>query len=108
MSCYHRYWHACDWPPPPDWYDPYAYASRPRRYPDEVVVVRDEDELEGELPRRRRGSGRGRRYRSERADADEVTPASLQARAEALRAELERIEADLRRITATASGEPET
>lgn len=96
MSCYHRWYpHGCgDWPaPPPEWYDAYGY--RPRRYRDELVVVReDDDELwEEERPSRRRN----RRRRFEES-ADEVTPASLQARAEALREELSRIEQDLARL----------
>lgn len=91
MSCYHRYYpHGCgDWPlPPPEWYEAYGY--RPRRYRDEVVVVRDDDDYwEEERPRRRR------RRREDEPRTAEVTAASLQARAEALRAELSRIEKDL-------------
>ena len=110
MSCYHRYWHGCDWPPPPDWYDQEAYRYRPRRYPDELVVVRDDDDdPEEERPRRGRRTGRGRSHRAEWSADEEVTAGSLQARAEALREELERIEQDLRRLSAgPASGTTET
>ena len=103
MSCYHRYYpHGCgDWPlPPPEWYDAYGY--RPRRYRDEVVVIReDDDDWEEERPVRRRN----RRQRIE-PRPDEVTPASLQARAEALREELSRIEEDLARLAAKPAPRP--
>ncbi len=105
MSCYHRYYpHGCDGPyPAADWYDAYGY--RPRRYRDDVVVVREEDLEEDELPPRRRGSNRGRGWRIERREpAEEVTAASLQQRAEALRDELLRIEEDLRKLTASPTG----
>ncbi|MGD8486057.1 MAG: hypothetical protein PVG27_01905 [Chloroflexota bacterium] len=97
MSCYHRYPHGCDWPvPPPDWFDAYGY--RPRRYRDEVVVVREDDEEDWEeiRPRRRRV----RRHRAEPGATEEITTASLRAQARALRAELERIEEDLATLTA--------
>lgn len=105
MSCYHRYYpHGCDWPyRPADWYDAYGY--RPRRYRDDVVVVREEDLEEDELPPRRRGPNRGRRWPAERREpAEGVTAASLQQRAEDLRDELLRIEEDLRRLTAAPTG----
>lgn len=97
MSCYHRYGHGCDFPvPPQDWYDAYGY--RPRRYRDDMVLVRDDDEYyDDERPLRRRSSGQGRR-RAESTPAEEVTPASLQSRAEALREELIRIEEDLAKL----------
>jgi hypothetical protein len=101
MSCYHRYGHGCDGPLPAlDWYDAYGY--RPRRYRDEVVVVRDnaDDYLEEERPRRHRGSGRGRGRREEINSTEEVTVASLQSRAAALREELIRIEEDLVELSA--------
>lgn len=97
MSCYHRYGHGCDYPPyAVDYQDAYGY--RPRRYRDEVVVLRDDDLDDEELPRRRRGSGR--RRRSEDAAPEEVTAASLQSRALALRDELIRIEEDLAKLAA--------
>ena len=50
MSCYHRHGYGCDGPlPPPDWYDAYGY--RPRRYRDEVVVLRDDDYDDEEIAR---------------------------------------------------------
>jgi len=113
MSCYHHhgygYGHGCDGPPPADWYDAYGY--RPRRYRDEVVVVRgDEDDfdLDEERPRRRRGAGLGRRRRYEYAATEEVTAASLQSRAEALREELVRIEEDLKTLSAAPGPSSET
>ena len=98
MSCYHRYYpHGCgDWPAPlPEWYDAYGY--RPRRYRDEVVVVREDDDdcWDEERPRR----WRSRRRRTEACDG-EVTTASLHSRAEALRDELARIEEDLAKLAA--------
>ncbi len=109
MSCNHRYWHGCDWPPPPDRYDPYAYGYPPRRYPAETVVIRDGDEVLGEEgPRRPRGAGRGRRRGAPRAAYEEVTADSLQARAEALREELERIEEDLSRLSVVPTTENDT
>jgi len=109
MSCYHRYYpHGCDWPyPAPDWYDTYGF--RPRRYRDEVVVVRGDDEEEDERPPRRRGESRGRRWRDDRDEpAEPVTAASLQSRAEALRVELSRIEEDLRALAASPTRPTET
>jgi hypothetical protein len=104
MSCYHRFYpHGCDWPYPP--VDPYeAYGYRPRRYRGDLVVVREEDlEDEGEQPGRRRS----RRWRDERCDvAEEVTAASLQSRADALREELQRIEHDLGKLAAAPTGPP--
>ncbi len=100
MSCYHRHYpHGCDWPAPPaDWYDGYGY--RPRRYRDEVVVLRDDDlEDEEEWPRRR-AQGRGRRRATYDRTMEEVTAASLQSRAQALREELVRIEEDLKKLSA--------
>jgi hypothetical protein len=102
MSCYHRFYpHGCDWPyPPVDRYEACGY--RPRRYRDDLVVVREED-LEGEDERatRRRSSSRGQRWREERDDVThEVTVASLQSRADALREELQRIERDLKKLAA--------
>jgi hypothetical protein len=98
MSCYHRYYpHGCgEWPaPPPEWYEAYGY--RPRRYRDEFLVVRDDEDVwEDERPRHRR-------RRRDASPAAEVTPASLQARADALREELSRIEQDL----ATLASEPD-
>ncbi len=96
MSCYHRYGHGCDWPaPPPDWYDAYGY--RPRRYRDEVVVLRDDDDdlYDEDAPGRR-----GRRRRVKNTATEEVTAASLQSRAEALREELISIEEDLAKLSA--------
>ncbi len=102
MSCYHRHYpYGCgDWPaPPPEWYDAYGY--RPRRYRDEVVVIRDDDEdWEEDRPRRRRG----RRRRAD-STSGEVTAASLAARAETLRAELSRIEEDLAALAAETDPE---
>lgn len=111
MSCYHRhgYGYGCDGPPPADWYDAYGY--RPRRYRDEVVVVRDDEDdydLEEERPRRRRGTGRGRRRRDEYTTTEEVTAASLQSRAEALREELVRIEEGLKTLSAAPGPSSET
>ena len=102
MSCHHRYRpHGCgDWPAPsPDWYDDYGY--RPRRYRDEVIVRRDDEDeyLEMERSRRRRQGGRGRQRREGDILAEEVTVASLQSRAEALRDELLRIEEDLTKLS---------
>ena len=97
MSCYHRYGHGCDYPPHPiDYQDAYGY--RPRRYGDEVVVLRDDDLDDEELPRRRRGSGR--RRRNQNTAPEEITAASLQSRAEVLRDELIRIEEDLAKLSA--------
>ena len=97
MSCYHRYGHGCDYPPSPvDYQDAYGY--RPRRYRDEVVVLRDDDFDDEELPRRRRGSGSRRRIQN--TAPEEITAASLQSRAEALRDELIRIEEDLTKLSA--------
>jgi len=105
MSCYHRHGYGCDGPVlPPDWYDAYGY--RPRRYRDEVVVLRDDDYDDEDRPRRRRGSGRGRRYRDEHASAEEITTASLQERATSLREELARIEEDLAVLTEEAGPHP--
>ncbi len=105
MSCYHRYYpHGCgDWPtPPPEWYDAYGY--RPRRYRDEGVVLReDDDEWEEERPRRRRN-----RRRYDDSPVETVTAASLQTRAEALRAELTRIEQDLATLAADQEPASET
>jgi len=111
MSCYHGHGYGgCGWPtPPPDWYDDYGY--RPRRYRDEVVVVRDDEDdyaFEEERPRRRRGTGRGRRRREENTTTEEVTAASLQSRAEALRDELVRIEEDLKTLSAAPGPSSET
>jgi len=102
MSCWHRYGHSCDWPPPPELYDAYRYR-RPR-YVDELPGYRD-DELEADedRPRRRRGSGRRERRRYESTPSEEVTAASLQARADLLREELGRIEEGLKQL----SSEPE-
>ena len=91
--------------------DPYeAYGYRPRRYRGDLVVVREEDlEDEDERPRRRRGSSRGRAWREERDEgAEEVTAASLQSRADALREELQRIEDDLKKLAAAPTGAPRT
>lgn len=105
MSCYHRHGYGCDGPlPPPDWYDAYGY--RPRRYRDEVVVLRDDDYDDEDRPRRRRGSGRGRRYRDANTSVEEVTAASLQERATSLREELARIEEDLAVLTEEAGPHP--
>ena len=110
MSCYHRYgrgyWHGCDGPPPPEWYEGYGYL--PRRYRDEVVVLRDDEDDRDELerPRRRRGSRRGRRYRDEESNTSPVTAASLQERAASLREELARIEEDLATLTEEAGPHP--
>jgi len=110
MSCHHRYYpHGCgDWPaPPPEWYDAYGY--RPRRYRDDVVVLRDDDEdFAEEGPRPRRGSGRRRRRRAGDMVTEEVTAASLQSRAETLRDELVRIEEELARRSAEPSQASET
>lgn len=110
MSCYHRFYpHGCDWPyPPVDRYEAYGY--RPRRYRDDVVVIREEDlEDEDERPRRRRDPGRGRAWREGRDDvAEEVTAASLQSRADALREELQRIERDLKKLAAAPTEAPRT
>ena len=104
MSCYHRHGYGCDGPIlPPDWYDAYGY--RPRRYRDEVVVLRDDDYDDEDRPRRRRGSGR-RRYRGENTSAEEVTAASLQERATSLREELVRIEEDLAVLSEEAGPQP--
>jgi len=111
MSCHHRYYpHGCgDWPaPPPDWYDAYGY--RPRRYRDDLVVLRDEgdEDFAEEPPRRRRGSGRGRRRRAGDTVTEEVTVASLQSQAEALRDELVRIEAELAKLSTEPSQASDT
>lgn len=110
MSCYHRYYpHGCDWPPPPDWYDPYDY--RPRRYRDDLVVLRDRDleDEEDDRPRRRRTSGRSRRRAVTSEDTtEEVTAASLQSRAAALREELVRIEEDLKTLSAAPGPDAQT
>jgi len=105
MSCYHRHGYGCDGPIlTPDWYD--AYGCRPRRYRDEVVVLRDDDYDDEDRPRRRRGTGRGRRYRQENTSAEEVTAASLQERAMSLREELVRIEEDLAALSEQAGPHP--
>jgi hypothetical protein len=111
MSCSHRYYpHGCDQPPPPDWYDAYGYY-RPRRYRDDVAVVRGEEDdfdYEEERPRRRRASGRGQHRRVELGNPTEaVTAASLRSQAEALRDELTKIEQDLEKLSAAPSPTPE-
>jgi len=94
MSCYHRHGHGCDWPVlPPEWYDAYGY--RPRRYRDETIVVGDDDCYDEERPRRRRGTGRGRRCRDESTSSAETSAASLQERAASLREQLAMVEEDL-------------
>ena len=100
MSCSHRFYpHGCDWPAPPaDWYDTYGY--RPRRYRDDVVVLRDDDVEDEEAWPRRRAQGRGRRRATYERIPEEVTVASLQSRAETLREELVRIEEDLMKLSA--------
>ena len=109
MSCYHRYYpHGCEpLPPPLEWYDAYGY--RPRRYRDDPIEIRGEDlEDEEEWPRRRRGPGRGRRgMTGDPYGQEEVTAASLQAQAAALREQLTRIEADLKKLAAAPAVETE-
>lgn len=105
MSCYHRHGYGCA--PPllaPDDYDAYGY--RPRRYRDEVVVLRDDGCDDEDRPRRGRGSGRGRRRRDERTSPEEVTAASLQSRAASLREELAKIEEDLAELSDEAGLRP--
>ncbi len=102
MSCHHRYHpHGCDWTAPPaDWYDAYDY--RPRRYRDDVVVLREDDlkEEEDEEWPRQRAQGRGRRRASYDRTTDEATAASLRSRTDALREELVKIEEDLKQLSA--------
>ena len=107
MSCWNHYGHSCGLPPPPEWYDTYRY-QRPR-YVEELSGYR-EDELEAdeERPRRRRGLGRREQRRYESTPIEEVTAASLQSRADALREELSRIDEGLKRLSTETEPSSET